>query len=280
MSNSSYIFYTVYFEGDGLTALSDWFGGKQSINRMLHNSQDEAVKCCFHCNRACIVYNASNQSYLNSMQCKGYSPTAINDLVKWAKKNIPLVIATVAINRAKSIHIKAPAPAPAEPAPAEPAPADHIKDPEQEPPQWSFYEHSTINYQQMTLDVNVEIGNIAEKVCSAIRAYGGDFFAIADLAKGITLKLGVGLTSEKGTNEYIGQIAEKEATVSYVLIKFVKSISSTKIKVGGLFGSSKKASRFDVTYSLFKPKNNAAKIICDALLDTKIQYKLNALKDA
>jgi hypothetical protein len=149
-------------------------------------------------------------------------------------------------------------------------------------PAWAFYEHSTIHYEQLTLNLQVEIGNIADKVCSAIRAYGADFSALADLAKGITLNLGVSLTNETGMNEYIGQLADadnKNNMASYVLIKFEKKISASKIKVGGFFKSSKKASEFNVTFNLFKPKNKAAKLICDALINTKIQYRLNLLKD-
>ena len=299
----SSVFYTVYFEGDGLVAFSDWFFGKQSINQTLYSSQSEAQSAAYNCNRACIVYNASNRSFLNDIPKRGYSPEAISQLIKWARKNIPLIVASDTLHRANSIYqtaaenIKEPALAPAaltepaaaltEPAAALTEPAAALTEPAETDesslaPAWAFYEHSTIHYEQLTLNLQVEIGNIADKVCSAIRAYGADFYALADLAKGITLNLGVSLTNETGMNEYIGQLADadnKNNMASYVLIKFEKKISATKIKVGGFFKSSKKASEFNVTFNLFKPKNKAAKLICDALINTKIQYRLNLLKD-
>ena len=249
------IFFIVYFEGNGFNALGDWFGGVKSINKSKpYINQTDALLASANTNRASIIYNAKNQSFLDDLANKGYVNQAIYDLLAWAKSNIPVYMNTIvdadAITNANAI----------------------------EKPQWSFYEHKTISYEQETNDITVEIGNIAEKVFTAIRAYGGDFTTLAELAKGITLNIGLGMKQEKGTNEFIKQVENNETkTVSYIIIKFDKSLSEKKIKIGGIFSSNKKASRFSVDYSIFNPKNAAARKICDILLDTKIRHKINYL---
>jgi hypothetical protein len=177
---------------------------------------------------------------------------------------------------------------PASPEPASPSESGNSSDNENYldpipiiPAKWSFFEHNSIRHEQENLDINVEIGNIAEKVFTAIKAYGGDFLSIANLAKGITFNLGLGMTSSKGVNEILKEVEDIETggMSSFLIIKLEKSKSSKKISVPGLFSRNKSAAVFSVDYTFFKPKNAAAQAICEDLLDTKIQHKINFLKN-
>ena len=147
-------------------------------------------------------------------------------------------------------------------------------------PRWCFFEQNSIHHEQEDLDITIEIGNIADKVFTAIKAYGGDFLSIANLAKGITFNMGLSMANSTDVSEILKEIEDTDTggTPSFLIIKLEKKKSSNKISVPGFFTKNKKASLFTVEYSFFKPKNAAAQLICDDLLNAKIQHKINFLK--
>ena len=279
MSNN--IFYLIYFEGNGFQAFGDWFSGAKNINKKgPYPSQNDAANDAVQCSRACIVYNAMNQSFLNDTRHAGYAYDSIHNLISWAKQNIPIVTKPVKVDE----PVLDPPPIVVEPIinepQVEPAHVEPVPTPLfEETPRWCFYEHNIIEYEQETLDISVEIGTIAMKVYEAIKAYGGDFLSIAELAKGITFNIGLGMKKEKGINEYLKEVEDaSNNTSSYVIIKFEKSNSSNKIKVPGIFSRNKKVSLFKVDYHIFKPKNKSACTICEELLNSQIQHKINFLR--
>lgn len=292
-------YYVVYFEGNVFQAFGDFFSGYQCINKNgPFITEKEAIENSQTITRACIVYNAANQSFLNDGRHAGFSTNAIDNLMAWAKQNIAVfkrkksvinILETIPEVLTVPYDTAPPVPAPpvsappvsAPPVPAPASDAQTLVGIVSEPAKWCFFEHNSIHHEQESLDVSIEIGNIAEKVFNAIRAYGGDFFAIAELAKGITFNMGIGMTNINDVNEILKEVEDTtdgSGVPSFLIIKIEKIISSKKISVPGLFKKDKKASLFTVDYSFFKPKNTAAQAICDDLLNTKIQHKINFLK--
>jgi len=296
---SEKIYYVVFFEGNMFQAFGDYFSGSKCINKEgPFLFENEAAERSMRYTRACIVYNAAKQSFLNDIRHSGYAYDAVHNLVTWAKKNIPI------ITRRKSV-VNILETIPEYPCESSPLiitekPIETITAPlvivtEEEHimsivpaqpivtpvlPRWCFFEQNSFHHEQEDLDIRVEIGNIADKVFTAIKAYGGDFLSIANLAKGITFNLGLGMANSTDVSEMLKEIEDTETggTPSFLIIKLEKKKSSNKISVPGFFHRDKKASLFTVEYSFFKPKNAAAHLICEDLLNTKIQHKINFLK--
>ena len=297
---SEKIYYVIFFEGNMFQAFGDFLSGSKCINKEgPFLFEKEAAERSMLYTRACIVYNAAKQSFLNDSRHAGYAYDAVHNLVTWAKKNIPI------ITRRKSL-VNILETIPEYPCESSPLiitgnPIENVIEPlvivtEEEHimpivpanagvltpvlPRWCFFEQNSIHHEQGDLDIRVEIGNIAEKVFTAIKAYGGDFLSIANLAKGITFNLGLGMAESKDVIEILKEIEDMETggTSSFLIIKLEKKKSSNKISVPGFFTKNKKASLFTVEYSFFKPKNAAAHLICEDLLNAKIQHKINFLK--
>ena len=147
------------------------------------------------------------------------------------------------------------------------------------PAAWSFYEHNVISYEQETIEFDVEIGNIANMVYRIIKAYGADFESIAELAKGITFNIGIGMRRQKAANEILKEIVNPDDNTStYLLVKIDKKMRGKKISLSGFCKHNINAAFFIIDVSLIRPKNAAAKKICDELMDRKIQNKIKYLK--
>ncbi len=331
---SEKIYYVVFFEGNMFQAFGDFLSGGKCINKEgPFLFEKEAAERSMRHTRACIVYNAVKQSFLNDIRHANYAYDAVHNLIAWAKKNIPI------ITRRKSVVgiLETIPEYPCETSPdiitgslvTEPSirldtlPLEYVFEPaveteplvETEPivpdaivpdaivpdaivpenelivvpapstvtpslARWCFFEQNSIHHEQEDLNIKVEIGNIADKVFTSIKAYGGDFLSIANLAKGITFNMGLGMANSKDVSEILKEIEDMETggTPSFLIIKLEKKKSSNKISVPGFFSRNKKASLFTVEYSFFKPKNAAAHLICEDLLNTKIQHKINFLK--
>jgi len=297
---SEKIYYVIFFEGNMFQAFGDYFSGSKCINKEgPFLFENEAAERSMRYTRACIVYNAAKQSFLNDPRHAGYAYDAVHNLITWAKKHIPI------ITRRKSL-VSVLETIPEYPCETSPLiitddvkSIENVIEPlvivaEEEPivfttaptmstpilPRWCFFEQNSIHHEQEDLDITIEIGNIADKVFTAIKAYGGDFLSIANLAKGITFNMGLSMANSIDVNEILKEIEDTDngGTPSFLIIKLEKKKSLNKISVPGVFSRNKKASLFTVEYSFFKPKNAAAHLICEDLLNAKIQHKINFLK--
>jgi len=317
---SEKIYYVVFFEGNMFQAFGDYFSGSKCINKEgPFLFENEAAERSMRYTRACIVYNAAKQSFLNDPRHANYAYDAVHNLVSWAKKHIPIITRRKSVVSILETIPEYPCESSpliisggaedVEPIKNEPIqnvcepiknvcePIQNVSEPiKNEPimsivpapttvltpvlPRWCFFEQNSFHHEQEDLDIRVEIGNIAEKVFTAIKAYGGDFLSIANLAKGITFNLGLGMANSTDVSEILKEIEDTDTgdTPSFLIIKLEKKKSSNKISVPGFFTKNKKASLFTVEYSFFKPKNAAAHLICEDLLNAKIQHKINFLK--
>jgi hypothetical protein len=286
---SDKIYYVIFFEGNMFQAFGDYFSGSKCINKEgPFLFENEAAERSMRYTRACIVYNAAKQSFLNDSRHAGYAYDAVHNLVTWAKKHIPIVT-----RRKSLVSVLETIPE----YPCETSPLIITEDVFEDDtimsivpppttavtpvlPRWCFFEQNSIHHEQEDLDITIEIGNIADKVFTAIKAYGGDFLSIANLAKGITFNMGLSMANSTDVSEILKEIEDTDTggTPSFLIIKLEKKKSSNKISVPGFFTKNKKASLFTVEYSFFKPKNAAAQLICDDLLSAKIQHKINFLK--
>lgn len=142
-------------------------------------------------------------------------------------------------------------------------------------PIWNMYKEVKVHYEQKTLDLDIEVGNIATKVYNGIMAYGGDLSSIAELVKGITLNVASSMSEMNSCEEMFEKC--KGNDIIYVLLRFEKKVSSNKIKVAGIFNADKEAFLFDANIMLLKPGNRLAEKKCDELLDKSIQNRMNKM---
>ena len=221
-----------------------------------------------------IIYNAMKKSFIHEPRQTEYALDMVHNLITWARNHI------------KGNWEMLPS-IPEEPAALEPASLARNENEtevddicvDNSPAAWSFYEHNIIYYEQETKEFDVEIGNIANMVYKIIKAYGADFEAIAELAKGITFNIGIGMRHQKASNEIFKEIDNPDDNTStYLLVKINKKMRGNKIKISGLCRHSVNSAFFSVDFSLIRPTNAAAKKICDELMDRKIQNKIKYLK--
>jgi hypothetical protein len=301
------IYYIVFVEGKMFQDFCDLLSGNECINKDgPYATEQEAADKSFRFIRASIVYNAAKRSFKNDPRHMNFPYYAVHNLNEWAKKNIPLALAPAALVPATLALVPVPAtlalvPVPAAtlapalaPVPAatlalapinedvfEPLPVAAIQQ-----ARWSFYEQNSILHDQEDAYLTVEIDKIADKVFTAIKAYGDDFLSIAQLAKDMTFTMGIGMCARrvghsKGVSEMIKEIedTDTDGSSSFLLIKLEKKKSNKKISVPGFCGRTKKALAFTVEYSCIKPKNAAAQALCDGLVNIKILHKINFLKE-
>ena len=89
---SEKIYYVIFFEGNMFQAFGDYFTGSKCINKEgPFLFENEAAERSMRYTRACIVYNAVKQSFLNDSRHANYAYDAVHNLVAWAKKNIPII---------------------------------------------------------------------------------------------------------------------------------------------------------------------------------------------
>jgi len=143
--------------------------------------------------------------------------------------------------------------------------------------EWLMYEQKTVEYIQKSIQLDIDIGEIAKAVCNAIKTYGGDFFALADIAKDMTVNMAVGISSEVGHNESIRSDSNMNPP-TYVLLKCDKSVSTTKLETGW-FKADKLATKFKVDITIIRPKNKAAQAVVQSFVSDKISEKIQGLRE-
>ena len=192
---SEKIYYVIFFEGNMFQAFGDYLSGSKCINKEgPFLFEKEAAERSMRHTRACIVYNAAKQSFLNDTRHANYAYDAVHNLVSWAKKNIPIITRRKSVvsiletipeypcESSPLIITEDVEPIKNEPINNEPimsivpASANTVLTPAL--PRWCFFEQNSIHHEQEDLDIRVEIANIAEKVFTAIKAYGGDFYQL------------------------------------------------------------------------------------------------------
>ena len=234
-----------------------------------------------------IIYNAMKKTYIHEPRQTEYALDVVHNLITWARNHIkgnwemlPSIpeepaqyAAALAQYAAALAQNETDAAALAQNETDDAICIDNA------PAAWSFYEHNIISYEQETIEFDVEIGNIANMVYKIIKAYGADFTSIAELAKGITFNIGIGMRRQKAANEILKEIDNPaDHTTTYLLVKIDKKMRGKKISLSGFCKHNINAAFFIIDISLIRPKNAAAKKICDELMDRKIQNKIKYLK--
>jgi hypothetical protein len=237
-----------------------------------------------------IIYNAMKKSFIHEPRQTEYALDMVHNLITWARNHIKGNLEMLPSIPEESVTLE---PATNTNAALEPAiqkDNDELSDAaslahadaiciDNAPAEWSFYEHNIISYEQETIEFDVEIGNIANMVYKIIKAYGAEFTSIAELAKGITFNIGIGMRRQKAANEILKEIINPDDNTStYLLVKIDKKMRGKKISLSGLCRHNINAAFFIIDVSLIRPKNAAAKKICDELMDKKIQNKIKYLK--
>lgn len=135
--------------------------------------------------------------------------------------------------------------------------------------EWDLCEQKFVSHEETSLNIEVEVGKIAQMVCKSVQAYFGDIFSMIQIAENISLSFMSGETSHHTDDKIILH----EGT-NYLLIKLQTKSGSKKIKTG-VFKKDKTSRVYIAEICCLRPKNKAAEDKCKKLMNQKINEVLH-----
>jgi hypothetical protein len=135
--------------------------------------------------------------------------------------------------------------------------------------EWDLCERKFVSHEETSLNIEVEVGKIAQMVCRSVQAYFGDIFSMVQIAENISLSFMSGETSHHTDDKIILH----EGT-NYLLIKLQTKSGSKKIKTG-VFKKGKTSRIYIAEICCLRPKNKAAEDKCKKLMNQKINEVLH-----
>lgn len=139
--------------------------------------------------------------------------------------------------------------------------------------EWDMCEKKFVSHEETSIDIEVEIGKIANLVCKAVQAYFGDIFSLVQVMDNVTLSFST-TSSTHQTDDKI--IMHKD--MNYLLIKLQTKSGQNKIKTG-VFKKDKKSKIYIAEICCLRPKNKAAEEKCKRLMNEKINEVLEDVKE-
>ena len=139
------------------------------------------------------------------------------------------------------------------------------------------FSNKYVNVSNTVLDVDVQ--KLATLVFDAIKVYGGDFLAIANIAKNLTVSLSNNITQQEETEEVIGETEpDMFGNPKYVVIKLSKVEEETNTSCFNM--CKRRNQRFTVcaSYLVMSPKNSKARMECNNFISgemTKFMDKIS-----
>ena len=127
--------------------------------------------------------------------------------------------------------------------------------------------------------IDIDVGMIANKIYEAVKAYHGDFGALANLAKNLTFQLKTSISREKETKEVFDKTEPDQfGNSKYIVIKMekledIKTVSSLKF-----FTKEKKVSSLKATYLILTPQNSKARLECDKFINHEVKHIIDKMK--
>jgi hypothetical protein len=224
-------FYIVFFEGDTLSAFSDWFSGRKTINKCgPYANKNDAITASKAYTRACIVYHATNQVCLHSQE--GFVQQAIPDLMTWAKANISV--------------------------PAELVRNDGMIEKENEKQQWAFSKIKHISHKVEFTEYKLAVGNLAKLMTATVAGMVGNIPGILDAVSDLTIDICSGEDSKKEDDAWIKDITDK---AGHKGILVMKALTETTLKKK-FFGKNEKNLSMTGLVCILVPLSEAAKLEC------------------
>ena len=139
------------------------------------------------------------------------------------------------------------------------------------------YNYITEEIKEKLIDVNV--GTVANKMYEAVKAYHGDFGALANLAKNLTFQLKNVISKNKETKEVFDKTEPDQfGNSKFIVVKLerieeIKKVSSLKV-----FTKEKKVSSLKATYLILTPQNSKARLECDKFINHEVTNIIDKMK--
>jgi hypothetical protein len=144
----------------------------------------------------------------------------------------------------------------------------------EEESEWDMCQRKIVSHEETSLDADLEIGKIAQMVCSAVQAYFGDIFSIVQISENVKLSFSTSSSTHLTDDKII-----MHQDMNYLLIKLQSKTGTNKIKTG-LFKKDKTSKVYIAEVCCFRPKNKAAEDECKRLMSEKVHDVLREVKES
>ena len=140
----------------------------------------------------------------------------------------------------------------------------------QDQPKWILWKDENISKKIKENYVKVDIQKLTDEVCNIIRVYAGDLGAIKPLISNLDASLHSLYYSVSNYKEMY-ETLEIDDDIVYIFFKISKEYKLKKTYFGLLnFNSNKYSNILNVHFTIARPKNKAAQIKCNLLMNAKI----------
>ena len=139
------------------------------------------------------------------------------------------------------------------------------EDDENPMPLWSYYNNDDFDKKIKSTDIAIEIGKIAERMYEVIKLSCGDILELTNLIKELKMDLKSSMESSTSNKTELKQIENSEGRfkVTYVKLYISNQIENTSCDCLEWCGFNTKEAHFSLQYTVYKPRNIAAKKKCD-----------------
>jgi len=142
-------------------------------------------------------------------------------------------------------------------------------------PLWLYYKNESTTNEVNSGDVELEIGKIANNIIDCLNAAGGNVIEIANIIKNFKLNAGMTMCKSEINKTEIEQIKDSNGNVTYLILKLKNKIIISNSFIVKCFTCNSKRVLLDIKYKIIKPKNKAAKDLCDEIVSRGIDNDMN-----
>jgi len=130
---------------------------------------------------------------------------------------------------------------------------------------WSYYKKDDIKKHIKHSDIQIEVGKIAERIYEAVKLSSGDITELTSLIKELKMDLKSSMESSTSHKTELKQVNNSEGRfkITYVKLYISNEIETTSCDCLEWCGFNTKESHFSLEYTIYNPRNIAAKIKCD-----------------
>ena len=139
------------------------------------------------------------------------------------------------------------------------------EDDENPMPLWAYYKNDDFDKKIKSTDIAIEVGKIAERIYEAVKLSCGDITELTSLIKELKMDLKSSMESSTSNKTELKQIPNSEGRfkVTYVKLYISNQMESTSCDCLEWCGFNTKETHFSLQYTVYQPRNVAAKKRCD-----------------
>ena len=132
-------------------------------------------------------------------------------------------------------------------------------------PLWAYYKNDDFDKKIKSTDIAIEVGKIAERIYEAVKLSCGDITELTSLIKELKMDLKSSMESSTSNKTELKQIPNSEGRfkVTYVKLYISNQMESTSCDCLEWCGFNTKETHFSLQYTVYQPRNVAAKKRCD-----------------